>query len=118
MTHGVAVGLGIWGGRVGGGVGEGVRGRGGEGESGRKGEWGIVPAGRDCFGGADRVHYYIIRFVAASPRNDCASIGVLWLALLPSKQFNCMAELVRTVIARCAEVVELYRCVAPKQSAV
>jgi hypothetical protein len=46
------------------------------------------------------------------------SMVVLRLAVLPWKQFACMAELVSTVIARCAEVVELYRCVAPKQSAV
>ena len=56
--------------------------------------------------------------MAATPRNDCASIFVLSLPLLPSEQLAAMTSLVSTVIARCEEVVELHRCVAPKQSAV
>jgi hypothetical protein len=58
-------------------------------------------------------------FSSASPRNDGATIGGLGLAVvLPSKRLVSKAAVVNTVIARCAEVVELYRCVAPKQSAV
>jgi hypothetical protein len=45
-------------------------------------------------------------------------LGFCRWQVLPSKQLASMTAVVSTVIARCAEVVELYRCVAPKQSVV
>ena len=51
-------------------------------------------------------------------RNDCAPIGFCSWRVLPSKHLASKAAVVSTVIARCEEVVELFRCVAPKQSAV
>ena len=47
--------------------------------------------------------------IAALPRNDGASIVVLWLAVLPSKQFACIQTWCAPSLRGCTGSVKLYK---------